>query len=169
MNIQKLKRKPLSNKDLYRLFENKVKIMTYRDLLKYDTIEEVLRPFNICFLLFETSENFGHWCVICYDPDINTVYFFDPYGNKPDEQFEFMKKNRRIFPYLSHLLIQTKKKLKYSKYKLQDIKDKNSATCGRWCALFAFCFNLMPLEEFGEIFQGVPDTESLITMLTHYA
>lgn len=148
--------KALSSIDLFKLFENKIKIIPYSDLIEYNSIEEVFDPFEVVFILYETKPNFGHWVVICTDSTTN--YFFDPYGFKPDEELEFTDKEFRMannmwLPFLSILLIKSPKRLTYNPYKLQDISNKSIATCGRWCALYAYFYKTISVKKFNNIFK----------------
>lgn len=172
LNLNELLRKSLTDKDLYKLFNNKIKIYTYNQLSNFNNIEDLFKPFDIAFILFETSKNYGHWCVLCTDKKTN--YFFDPYGFKPDDELEFTNKSFRMknnmwYPYLSYLLIKSNKKLIYNKYQLQDLKNNNIATCGRWCSLYAYLFDKLSIDEFANIFYGndlYPDYA--ITLITNF-
>jgi hypothetical protein len=164
--------KALSSLELYKLFENKIKIIPYKRLVDFDTIEEVFDPYRVVFILYETKPFFGHWTVICTDSTTN--YFFDPYGFKPDEELKFTSKeyrkaNNMWLPYLSYLLIKSPKKLVYNKYKLQDITDKSVATCGRWCALYAYFYDQTSIKEFAETFLNSNITpDQAITIITSF-
>ena len=168
MDIDELSKKALSNKDLYNLFDNSVKVYKYKDLFNFNSIDHAFNPFSIMFILYEFKENFGHWVVVCKDE--NTIYFFDPYGFFPDEELKFMDRYRSSLPYLSVLLIKSPMTVKFNKYPFQNIKDTNIATCGRWCALFALLYKELTFDDFADIFlnSGI-NPDKVITWLTNYA
>lgn len=58
--MNKLIKKALSNFDLYKFFDNEVRICTYNELTQYPTLEALFGDFNKVFILYETSNNFGH-------------------------------------------------------------------------------------------------------------
>lgn len=173
MNIYELSQKALSNKDLYHLFDNNIKIYKYSDLLQFDTINDAFHPFNIIFILYEIEQNFGHWCVICQDK--NTIYFFDPYGLFPDDELVYTDKfmnetfHRSSIPKLSVLLIKSPKRVVYNKYQLQDPSNLDIATCGRWCALYALLYQSINIDEFGKLFlQYKTNPDYIVTLLTNF-
>ena len=167
-------KRPLSNFDIYKIFDNKINIYSYDDLKKYKSISELFKPYDAFFILYETKKNYGHWVCLCRDSD--HIYFFDSYGLGPDEQLKYI--NKKYFPYLSYLLLQSKKILKYNKFRLQDLKDSSgdylnnkfkNATCGRFCCLFVLLYRYIDIDEFAKIFLGSSvNLDYLITVLTHY-
>ena len=60
-NIQDI---PLSGTQIYKTLRGKTKIMRYKDLLKYNNIDNVLKPFGNVVLLYESKPRMGHWVVI---------------------------------------------------------------------------------------------------------
>ncbi len=172
MNLKKLMKKALSNFDLYKFFDNKIKIYTYNELTKYKTIEDAFYPYNIMFILYETKDLFGHWVVLCQNK--HDIYFFDPYGFFPDEQLKFTNKvfrkyNNMSLPHLTTLLLKSDKNIHYNDHELQNINNKSLATCGRWVLIFALLYNYITIDEFARYFKTrkmKPD--EYITLLTHY-
>lgn len=164
--------KALSSIDLYELFENKIKILSYSDLVNYETISEVFGKYDVVFLLYETKENFGHWVVLCQNN--TTIFFFDPYGLFPDDQLKFVDFAFRIthnmlIPYLSILLILSPKRVVYNPYQFQDINNYSIATCGRWCSLFTYFYESISIPEFFNMFKNskiYPD--KAITLITEF-
>ena len=77
MELQSLMQKSLSNFDLYNLFENKIHIITYKELLNFYDIEDVFYPYDVVFILYEQGPNYGHWVVLCWDKNKDIIYFFD--------------------------------------------------------------------------------------------
>lgn len=170
MNLKKLMKKSLSNFDLYNFFDNKINIYTYNEFTHYETIGEAFYPYDIIFLLFETKENFGHWVCICQNK--YNIYFFDSYGFFPDEELKFTptmfrKYNNMVLPHLTILLLKSKKEIHYNNHKLQDINNKDIASCGRWTLMYALLYNDVSIDEFARYFKTrkmKPD--EYITLLT---
>lgn len=154
----------LSSEDLFKLFEGECLIIDYNQLLKFFHVDQLFQNNNkIVFLLYPTSPNFGHWVFL--GKHENVIYFFDPYGIFPDDELDYTYVD--FEPHLSNLLLKSPYIIKYNKHKLQDIKNKNSATCGRWCALFAYCFKNVSFDEFAKMFQDY-DKDKLITLITSF-
>ncbi len=171
MNLNKLMKKALSNFDLYKFFNNKIKIYTYNELTQYKTLEEAFYPYDIIFILFETRQLFGHWCVLCQNK--NNVYFFDSYGNFPDEQLKFTNDifreyNNMELPYLTILLLKSDKSIHYNNHKLQNINNTSLATCGRWVLMYALLYNHISMDKFAEFFKSRKiSPDKYVTLLTH--
>ena len=123
----------LSDTDLLNLCPNS-KIVKYNDLIQYKTIDQLLdKP---CFILFETvKKNQGHW--ICLWKEGDTVYFFDSYGLKIEEQKKYVNKNMLVHAnYISQLMKKSPYKVDYNPICYQ---GKKSSTCGRHCAIRIAC------------------------------
>lgn len=125
----------LSNYDILKKLNGKTNIILYPDLHKYHNIDEILEPYGVCVLLFESKKNYGHWC--CILKIDNTIEFFNPYGGYPDDTLKFIpldfrKISYQIFPYLSILLYDSPYNLTYNEFPLQKHKS-NIRTCGRHC------------------------------------
>lgn len=142
MNIKNILKKyekiSLSNYNIFDLLNKRVRILTYPELIKYDNIEDVLKPNGAFVILYLTKKNYGHWC--CVTKHADRIEFFDPYGDSlPDEQFEkinihFRKISNQIFPHLTYLLYKSPYKIEYNNYPFQ--KEKNNInTCGRHCVV----------------------------------
>jgi hypothetical protein len=135
----------LSNKDLEEIVDNKAKIVLYPNLIKYETINEVLGKTGACFLLFEAKPSYGHWCCL-FKQNKNTIEFFNPYGGFPDNSLDyiplhFRKITNQLYPILSILLIQSPYNLTYNEYAFQR-KSKDIKTCGYHCAVRLLLRNL---------------------------
>ena len=120
---------------------NKVAVMFYSDLDKYDTIEELFNVSDNIVILYRTVGNYGHWVTLLNQGN-NIIEFFDPYGMSPDYELKYAKESLRIsqkdqVPHLTYLLSkakQNKKRITYNAVKLQEFhKDVN--TCGRHVAM----------------------------------
>lgn len=72
----------VSNNDIKKKLKEKgfqIKIMVYSELQDKQNMMELL-PVDkcCCFILLRTSENMGHWTVLCRNS--NDIYYFDSYG-----------------------------------------------------------------------------------------
>ncbi len=45
--------RPLSNTDILKLINNNAKIVLYEDLYHCNNIDELLKPYNACFILYQ--------------------------------------------------------------------------------------------------------------------
>lgn len=145
----------LSGADIMRMCKNKVRIMPYDDLDKYDSIEQVFDEWKATIILYETRKNFGHWTLLLKKSN-DTLEFFDPYGLNVDEELKYDNNynasihNGVIVPHLSYLISKSKYKLITNKKKLQEfLNDIN--TCGRWCSGRVILRDV-PLIEFQKLF-----------------
>lgn len=125
---------PLTGKDMMTLFNNRVKIVLYSDLGKYDNIDQLLEPYDVVIILYEFERFYGHWTILYrYD---GQIYFFDSYGYILDDELDLVPMNFRIendmvFPHLTYLL-SLNGGVDYNQYKFQK-SGGDIATCGRWC------------------------------------
>ncbi len=136
--IEKVATTPLDNFQLNDYLPN-VPIITYNELPKYSSIEQIL-PHNNSYaiILYQNSENSGHWTAL-FRKD-NNIYFFCSYGSKVDEPLKWISKeeNKKLginAPYLSMLLNKTKMPVYYNKISHQD-EDRRVSTCGRFVVYF---------------------------------
>lgn len=158
----------LSDLDVLKLVNNKARVMLYKDLAKYQTLDEALGPHGAIFLLYESEPQYGHWTVI-WRRNKDTINFFDSYGTFPDEQIWWNDKETQLklgqsIPYLSYLLINSDyPNLEYNDYQYQkDGKDIN--TCGRFAALRLLLRDWSP-EQFQKVF-GNKNADDLVTIIT---
>jgi len=136
--IEKVATTPLDNFQLNDYLPN-VPIITYNELPKYNSIEQIL-PHNNSYaiILYQNSENSGHWTAL-FRKD-NNIYFFCSYGSKVDQPLKWISKeeNKKLginAPYLSTLLNKTKMPVYYNKISHQD-EDRRVSTCGRFVVYF---------------------------------
>ena len=147
--------KALSDKDIKNALEDDVRVIVYSDLYNFDNILDAIGPTQKLVILYETSDNFGHWCCVFIEDDI--IYFFDSYGCPIDDELEYISKKTRIrngedFRYLSYLLSQADNEIDYNDYQLQSLKPGVN-TCGRWCVARLKNKHL-DTEEFYELFMS---------------
>ena len=134
--VQSVIEYPLSDDDIRRVLGNDIKIMTYPELEDMPSIDDCFDRKGRCILLFLTeSETSGHWC--CMMKKNGSIYFWDPYGDEPEEQKDGVPKSRleqldMEEPYLTRLLRACGKPVYYNSHQYQ--KDRRGVnTCGRWC------------------------------------
>ena len=169
-SIEDLKHIPLSDHDIKRMCDGKVKVIMYSDLKKYKTLDQLLKPYGSVIILYRTGENYGHWC--CLNKiNKNTVEFFDPYGNMVDLDLKWTDEKTRKqlgqdLPLLSKLMYDSPYRLDYNHHKFQNIKDASLATCGRWCVLRILLKDLT-LKQFSKIFlKKKKSPDSIVTELS---
>lgn len=156
-------RTPTSNKDLMKMMNGKLKVMLYEELPRYDKIEEVLEPHDNVIILYPTGENIGHWTALFRYPKSDEISFFDPYGQFPDSQFEYVDKEAKIEPYLSDLLSKYKGEMEYNEYPFQKVGDEDYEinNCGIWCVNRLQNKNLN-LKEYSKIYLEYPLSKNIL-------
>jgi hypothetical protein len=139
MNIKQELARSLSDTDIKRFLKNKTKIIQYKELSKYNNIDDLLYPYGHVILLYMTGHNYGHWTLIMRRGQ-NEIHFFDSYGYKPDEEFnfidnEFRAVSNQIYKKIVFMLLNSPYNITYNEYKLQSksTKKQQISTCGRWC------------------------------------
>jgi len=155
--------------------DGKTKIMTYKDLNNFDSIDSVLHPHGNVVLLYETRPNYGHWvCLLKHISDNGRPYleFFDSYGMAPDQQLSFIKsrfrqENHQDYPILTELMKQSKYPVIYNKEQLQD--DFNDvSTCGRHVS-FRLIMRDRPLADYLRMFnKSKLSPDEIVTYLTAF-
>jgi hypothetical protein len=126
---------PLSDEDINFILEPDTNILTYPMLENVKHIDDILDSEGRAIILYLTeNKNTGHWVGLLKQPN-NTLEFFDPLGEKVDDQLKFIPKYRREKlnqdrPLLTNLLKNSGYKVIMNRYPLQ--KDISTiATCGR--------------------------------------
>ena len=134
---------PLSGADIKTALDNKVKLITYSDLMEYNNIFDVLKPYNKVVILFETSGRLiGHYtCLFKCNSEVTgeSIIFFDPYGIKPEKELNFVPDWLKEVTNAKHNLLyrlfqQDEIPIRYNQHDLQKWSKKVS-TCGRWSIL----------------------------------
>jgi hypothetical protein len=160
--------KALSNKDILELVGYKANLMTYSQLQQYDHIDDVLGEYKALVLLYETSQNFGHW-VCVFKVNKNKIEHFDSYGLAPDDELKFVPENfRKVnydkIPHLTYLLYNSKCQVIYNEYQLQaHMADVN--TCGRWVAT-RINYRMIPQQKFAKFFLEYDNPDEIVISLT---
>lgn len=165
----------LSDKDIKRALGNNTLILSYFDLAKYKSVEDILRAHHSAIILYiNEGDNRGHWTCIIKHPD--RIEFFDSYGGvmngRPDAEFQFIDKNQRKVnyrgaPYLSKLLYDYAKKggiVEYNHHELQK-EGSNIATCGRHC-IARIKTRHLPLDTYASMIKRLGDIDKAVVDLT---
>lgn len=174
--IKELQSKSLSDSELLDLVNHKANLMVYPQLTEYDNIDDCLGKYGVLILLYETKQNYGHWCCLIKHSD-NHIEFFDSYGLFPDDEFKFIPENFRVesnqvYPHLTYLLYKSGCDIEYNNYKLQSKSEDaltKISTCGRHVAC-RILFRNMPLDIYAKMLlekDGLtPDMK--VTLLSYY-
>jgi hypothetical protein len=166
MNYKEIAKKyigvPLSNGDIMRQLNNKVKIIKYEDLINYNNVDDVLGTWGAVIILVELKDNYGHWVLLFKTVD-NKIEYFDPYALRVDDALNFINikyrlENNSYYPYLSYLLYNCPYPIEYNHHKFQEFGNHISC-CGRWCVERLKLRNLK-LKDFYKLFKPLPDFTS---------
>lgn len=139
--VDQIKTKSMGD-DQIKLYLPDARIMTYKELSNYQTIEELLpESKSYIILLYEVQPNNGHWVgLMRYDfNDTPTIEYNDAYGKPVDNPLKWIPKLNRIQlgedkPLLTDLLNKTELKVVHNNKQYQD-DDPDIADCGRWAIL----------------------------------
>jgi len=107
--------------------------ITFSDLAKFKTIEEVLGPEKYCIILYQTSSKTdGHFVAITQYDD-GTISYRESYGYNPLQVKNLCPYDDPLPRYVVQLLYDHK--VEYNRFDFQQ-KGKGVSTCGRWSAIF---------------------------------
>jgi hypothetical protein len=161
---------PLSGQDVVDLVGGTASVVLVKDLNKYSNIDQLLENGGICYLLYETEDNLGHWCCLLRTLIDNqpAIEFFDPYGGTPDSQLDhipkkYLKSSGQNQMLLTKLLLEAAdyNDISYNQYKFQKL-DKGIKDCGRWCGIRAYLRDIN-IDDFSKIFTDMYADE-LVTL-----
>jgi|688.fasta_scaffold706017_2 hypothetical protein len=145
----------LSSNDLRKIFNGNLKILLYNEVKKYNSIDELLSPYDRVCILYNWEPAVGHWTCVFRGKHDGKIYFFDSFGSKPDgktnmgqipEQLRY--KYGMDYKYLTDLLYKCPYNVDYNDKCLQ---DTNSSTCGRYCAT-RMAFDDLSTDNFNKMF-----------------
>jgi hypothetical protein len=129
---------PLSDGDIKKILGSDTQIITYPMLKGFKNIDQCFDRKGRCILLFlTTSPTEGHWVCMLRRP--NSIEYFDPYGESPEEMKEQLPQSLlsqldESRPYLSNLMRASGLPVYYNTHSFQ--KDRaNINTCGRHCVV----------------------------------
>lgn len=137
MNVINAIHMPLSDKNIINLLNNDCFILLYKDLNKYNNIDDLFNKSNNIIILYQTTCNYGHWVALINHNKY--IEFFDSYGFFPEDPKQFMTKKWLVRSgqdnnYILYLLSTSNKKCIYNNKKMQDSRPY-VATCGRHCVI----------------------------------
>ena len=113
-----------------------LRIISYEDLEKFSSMEELLHPNGCAVVLYQTKRNYGHWVSLIAKG--RELEFFDSYGYKMDDELKIHNEYHlrihqgKITPHLTAL--SHGYTVKNNTHRLQK-RDSDTNTCGRWVAL----------------------------------
>lgn len=147
----------LSDNDINTYFNHKVKVLSYKDIYNYNSIDSLLHPYNFVIILYEMTPGNGHWCLF-FKRNNKVCEFFDPYGIKIDDQIKWVDDFYKFqlgenYRYLSSLILYSKYNLEYNPYQFQKY-SKNINTCGRWCIL-RYLFKKLSIDKFHKMIKSL--------------
>ena len=142
---------PLTGSDMLNNSAAPSKLVIYKDIHKYKTLNDLFGDVDVIYLLYESQPYSGHWVTLFRVGD--RVELFDSYDNRPDQQFNFInddfKSQRNMdVPYLTKVLLDHAEnggEVHYNHHKLQR-EGSNIATCGRH-GLVRVMFRDLPIDE----------------------
>lgn len=189
--VKKEVQRPLSVSEIFDIAKKSCNVVPYSEMCSIPNIDYLFDrnslysidseyPFddNSCIILYLTSDNFGHWCILNRNKERTSYGFLDSYGEMLDDQLKHIDSKYRHDSnqdanYLSKMLYDLVKddeaKVNYNDVQLQTLNDK-IATCGRYVGLF-LKHNDLTVEEFANTLSessskyGIP-IDMLVTMLT---
>lgn len=170
--IKELKKKPLSGLEILESCNNEIKVMTYKELSEYKTIDDAFGNKDAIALLYEIKPRYGHWVGVFRHPGYNTIEFYDSYGLFIDDQLSFVpekfkKQLSEDYPYLSRLLYNSKYDIIYNPVRIQK-RQKGISSCGRHVVMRCLTKDI-PLNEYLNIIQQnlkITNPDELVTYLT---
>lgn len=133
-DMNRIKQYALSNEDITNILGD-TRILTYPELDDLASWEDAFDEDGRCVLLFLTEDqSTGHWIGLLRNA--NTIEYFDPYGEAPEETKQWLPEEKlRMLdqeqPYLTRFLRSTKCEVYCNLYQFQEDKA-NINTCGRW-------------------------------------
>ena len=147
----------LNGNEMYEALNGNVKLLSYDELRKFDTIDEAMYPYNKLVLLyfwdFSNNTKTGHYIGIRKDKLKNVIYVMDSYGRFIDDNLKEIddykrKKYKEDFKQLTYLLYKSPYNIEYNEFQFQ---QNNSSVCGRYVIYFLIRDDLN-MEQFQNLF-----------------
>ena len=165
--IKKSELVELTGTQMNLITEGKCRIVPYEELENCKTIDECFDGKQGLILLYQKTNNNGHWCLLSKE-NANTLNWFDPYSYQMDEEIKFSDYNLRVHngvetPHLTALIEKSNYKLNQNKVRFQKMANDIN-TCGRWVAC-RFRMRSYSNKEFESLFKGV-DGDFYVSALT---
>jgi hypothetical protein len=161
-SLKEVKSYALGDDDLQKILPNS-HIFTYPYLRQVKDIDEIFDDKGRALMLYLTEDHrTGHWVALSRYPD--HIEFFDPYGQRPDTELNWIGKGKRMEldvdkPLLRNLLKAKGLPVVYSKHQFQKDGD-DIATCGRHSAV-RLLYKHLSLPQYRKMIQdtGLPPDE----------
>ena len=160
---------PLSGTQVREILGSDVKLVPYHTLEGVNDINEVLGPQKMCILLYEFSENNGHYCAMHVREGLLEVW--DSFGfnlQQARQKFNYGPKTN----FLQEIINRSLQNGSITSYVVNstDFQGRNSSSqvCGRYAA-FRLLHTSEPLKEFNQRLKGVRTHmkyDDFITILT---
>lgn len=131
---------PLSNSEIYKLLDRRVKIVRYSELPDYGSIMGLLQPYGCAVILFQERVGYGHWTALTLlnikEP---TIAFFDSFGEQIDSYIDDQPLSDRkavgqARRWLSILLVNAPPQYVID-YNDKHLQNDSSSTCGRYAVI----------------------------------
>jgi len=153
---------PLNTDEVRCIIDKPTNVVRFRDIPKIDKVEDMFIN-NRCVLLYETSDNVGHWVGMYHDKHRNRINYFDPYGTFMDDQLNFIDDpflscSGQDEKHLLKLLVKYKGDVHYLNRPLQSM-ERGINTCGRWVGWYLNVANSDTLENIQEYVEKYMDCE----------
>ena len=161
--------RPLSSEQIIKYIPG-INIVIYPDLIKYNSIDELLGKIGACILLYMTNKNFGHWTLL-FKRDRDNLEFFDSYGTLIDDEIKKLNYESGVqlndFHALSIMILSSPyKNLICSRTQLQ-CWNPMVQTCGRWCVV-RYLMKDMDIDDFISFFYKFNKNirDAIVTLMT---
>lgn len=168
--IEHIYKQDLTGSEVSVTTNGKCPIHLYKDLLNFNSIDEILGVHNKCIVLFPVSSSTnGHWCCMIYHSDINTLEWFDPYGLSWNEELKYSEVTKwtkyNIIGQLMKKATDQGIKTMFNPYRFQKMKDGIN-TCGKHSSIRAR-FSYLKIDEYAKLMlHQKMDPDYLVTILT---
>lgn len=155
----------LSNDDINKILDPPTHILTYPELDKYDSIDDVLDSLGRCIILYLTNgPTSGHW--VCMWKKGRTLHYFDSYGDAPEVPREAVGGAfDQEEPRLLQLLRASGYKVYYNTHPYQSDRTDVS-TCGRHCVARLICKDMTDKQYMNTIKKTKLSPDTFVTKLT---
>ena len=155
----------------------KCHIIQYKDIMDFQTLEQLFRKSKIIVFLYNQNENYGHWCLFFRIK--NGCSFFDSYGYTVDTHsgdYRPINENnhnesKNFQNYLVKLIYNYKLKHKkfqvhYNEHQFQKLSP-DVLTCGHHIIHRALNVH-MSVQEYYNMFKDVENKDNAVILLTQH-
>lgn len=155
----------LSNDDINTILDPPTHILTYPELVEYNSIDELLDSQGRCIILYLTNgPTSGHWTCMWKKGD--RLNYFDSYGDAPEAPREAVGgEYDQEKPLLTNLLERSGYKVYYNTHPYQTDRA-DVATCGRHCVARLICKDMSDRQYYNLIKKSKQTPDTFVTNLT---